>query len=269
MALPDRKRGMNAPSVRPALRYTVRGTGRPVVLLHPIAMRLEFWDDVADRLARHARVVALDLRGHGANLPTTEPFSIEDLAGDVVALCREIRLPPATFVGCSMGGMVAQGVALAAPELVSGLVLANTTHAMSDAGAEVMRQRAERASSDLRNTVEDDLKRWFSEAFRAANPRAVNKVRRWVLENDPRTIGFGWKAISRLGWGDRLAAVRQPVLVTTGALDPASPPAGARETAAAFPNGRYREIADCGHFAPIERPEEFAAIVEEVMRMTA
>jgi 3-oxoadipate enol-lactonase len=232
-------------------------------------MRLEFWDAVADRLAPHMQVVALDLRGHGENAPAAEPFSIEDLAADVVALCRALDLPPAAFVGCSMGGMMAQGVALLAPDRVSSLVLANTTHAMSPAGAEVMRQRAERSFRGLEHTVEDDLARWFSEPFRSAHPETVEQARRWVLANDPRTVGHGWQAISQLDWGERLKDVGQPVLVTTGALDPASPPAGARATAAAFPHGSYAEIAGCGHFAPIERPDEFARIVEEFTRATA
>lgn len=260
---------MNATPSGQTLPHTIRGTGRPIVLLHPIAMRLEFWDEVAERLAHHACVVALDLRGHGRNTPAAAPFSIEDLAADVVALCRDLDLSPATFVGCSMGGMVAQGVALLAPDRVSRVLLANTTHEMSPAGAETMRQRAERSFGGLENTVDDDLRRWFSEPFRAAHPQVVAKVRRWVLENDARTVGWGWQAISRLGWGNRLKDVGRPVLVTTGALDPASPPAGARATAAAFPNGSYTEIADCGHFSPIERPDEFARIVEEFSHAAA
>jgi 3-oxoadipate enol-lactonase len=245
------------------LRHVSIGAGRPIVLLHPIAMRVEFWDAVAERLSRSFRVVSLDLRGHGKNARADEPFSIDDLAGDVIALAKELSVGHATFVGCSMGGMVAQGVALRAPELVSGLVLANTTHTMGDKGAEVMRKRAEDSLKGLDHTIEQDINRWFSERFRAEHPDTVAKVRGWVLENDARTVSFGWQAISCLNYEDRLGGVSQPVLVTTGALDPASPPSSAQRTAAAFPNGRFVEIAACGHFSPIERPDAFADLVAE------
>lgn len=252
---------MNAP-----LRHESAGAGEPaIVLLHPIAMRLEFWRPVAERLSGKQRVISLDLRGHGRNPPTKTGYSIGDLASDVVALCRSQEVRTACFIGCSLGGMVAQGVALLAPELVSSLVLANTTHRMSPQGAEVMRGRAEASAKGLENTIDQDIARWFSEPFRKAHPETVETVRGWALENDPMTVAHGWLAIAALNYESRLHAVKQPVLVTTGSLDQASPPEAARQTAAAFANGRYIEIPDCGHFSPIERPDTFARIIEEFL----
>jgi pimeloyl-ACP methyl ester carboxylesterase len=207
-------------------------------------------------------VVSVDLRGHGENPSAEAPFSLDDLAGDVIALCKALSLAPATFVGCSLGGMVAQAIALRAPDMVSGLVLANTTHTMGEKGAEVMQKRAEESAKGLDHTIEPDIQRWFSEPFRAAHPDIVETVRGWVMENDAQTVSYGWQAISRLDTESRLAGVSQPVLVTTGSLDPASPPANAEKTAAAFPNGRYVEIAACGHFSPMERPDAFADLVQ-------
>jgi pimeloyl-ACP methyl ester carboxylesterase len=157
----------------------------------------------------------------------------------VIALCEELALAPACFVGCSMGGMVAQAIALQAPERVTGLVLADTNHTMGASGAAVMTNRAEEAFKGLERSIDSDINRWFSEPFRARDPQTVAKIRTWVLANDPRTVGFGWQAIAGLDFGDRLAGVATPVLVTTGSLDPASPPEAARRTAAAFTNGSY------------------------------
>lgn len=248
-----------------ALRHESSGKGDPVVLLHPIAMRLEFWRPVVERLGENHRVVSLDLRGHGQNIPAEAPYSIADLASDVVALCRSLALGPACFVGCSLGGMVAQGVALQAPELVRGLLLANTAHTMDEKGAEVMRGRAEAAAKGLDRTIDQDMARWFSEPFRQTHPTTVETVRTWALGNDPATVAYGWRAIAGLNYQNRLSTITQPVLVTTGTLDPASPPEAARRTAAAFANGRYVEIADCGHFSPIEHPAAFAGIAEELL----
>lgn len=225
-------------------------------------MRLEFWTPVATRLAGQARVVAVDLRGHGENPPSTADFTIKDLADDVIALIRRLDLEPALLVGCSLGGMVCQAVALNAPRLVSGLVLANTTHAMTDESRAVMLQRAGNCERDFADTVESDISRWFSPAFRALQPDVVDRVRRWALANDAATVARGWRAIAGLDYGKAVASIPCPVVVTTGALDPASPPAAARAMTNAFSNARYVEIPEAGHFSPLERPLAFAAIVE-------
>jgi len=240
------------------------GSGAPIVFLHPIAMRLEFWRPVASLLKDSFRTILVDLRGHGANTRPEDAFSLDDLAADVIRLARARRLPPAVFVGCSLGGMVAQGVAVQAPELVAGLVIANSTHRMSPQGVEVMAQRARQAMSNMIGAIESDLVRWFSPAFRSAHPETVAEVREWALANAPHVVANGWRAIADLNYEQRLGLVRQPVLAVTGNLDPASPPETTRAIANAFPNGRYRELANAGHFAPIEQPQPFADAVRSL-----
>jgi 3-oxoadipate enol-lactonase len=225
-------------------------------------MRLEFWEDVAACLSAKYRVICVDLRGHGRNAPAGGSYSTHDVAGDVVALVRRLGLPPAVFVGCSLGGMVAQGIAIAAPELVAGLVLSNTTHRTSAAGAEVMRGRAKRSLEDMAGAVASDIERWFTPAFRAAAPKKVEEVRRWALANDPRTVANGWLAIAVLDNEAAAAKIDVPVLAMTGSLDPAAPPEGTRAMQRAFPNARYAELPGAGHFAPIEQPLAYAAAVD-------
>lgn len=246
------------------LNYEEIGSGAPIVFLHPIAMRLEFWRPVASLLKDDFRPILVDLRGHGANARPAEAFSLDDLAADVIRLARAHHLPPAVFVGCSLGGMVAQGVAVQAPEIVSGLVIANSTHRMSPQGAEVMAQRAQQATTSMAAAVESDLVRWFSPAFRSAHPKTVAEVRQWALANAPHVVANGWRAIAGLNYEQRLSLVRQPVLAVTGSLDPASPPETTRAIASAFPNGRYLELAEAGHFAPIEQPRAFAEAVRSL-----
>jgi 3-oxoadipate enol-lactonase len=251
------------------LNYVSAGSGAPLVFLHPIAMRLEFWGEVAAELGPDYRTICVDLRGHGRNAPTAEPYSIQDLASDVVALARRLGLPPAVFVGCSLGGMVAQGVAIAAPELVAGLVLSNTTHRTSEAGAEVMRGRARRCLDDMPGAVASDIERWFTPAFRAGAPDKVEEVRRWALANDRRTVANGWLAIAALDNEAAAAKIDVPVLAMTGSLDPAAPPEGTRAMQRAFPNARYLELPGAGHFAPVEQPRAFAEAVEGLARQAA
>jgi 3-oxoadipate enol-lactonase len=250
----------------PELNHVSAGSGPPLVLLHPIAMRLEFWGEVAARLGSNYRTIRVDLRGHGRNAPVEDPYSTQDLASDVIALARRLRLPPAVFVGCSLGGMVAQGVAIDAPELVAGLVLSNTTHRTSEVGAAIMRDRARRCLEDMQGAVASDIERWFTPAFRAGAPDKVEEVRRWALANDPRTVANGWLAIAALDNEAAAGRVAAPVLAMTGSLDPASPPEATRAMQRAFPNASYLELPGAGHFAPIEQPRAYAEAVDSFAR---
>ncbi|HVZ54821.1 MAG TPA: alpha/beta fold hydrolase [Pseudolabrys sp.] len=246
------------------LDHEVIGDGPTIVFLHPIAMRGAFWRPVATLLKDRFRAVLVDLRGHGTNPRPQEPFSLDDLAADVIRLVRAKGWNPAAFVGCSLGGMVAQGVAVHAPELVSGLVIANSTHRMTPQGVEVMSNRAQQALNNFASAVESDLLRWFSPDFSKAHPETVDQARQWALANAPRVVANGWRAIAGLNYESRLANVRQPVLAMTGSLDPASPPAQTQAIAQAFPNGRFLELTGAGHFAPLEQPEAFANAVRSL-----
>ena len=249
------------------LSYQMVGSGTPpVVLLHPISMRAAFWRPVAEKLKTITSTILVDLRGHGDSPPTDKPFTLDDLAGDVTSLLESLQSAPYIVVGCSLGGMVAQGLAVNRPDLLAGVVLADTTHSRGEHGASIMRRRAQDTARGIQFTVDSDLERWLSPDFRMSHPEMVNQVRQWALNNSSATISQAWDAIAGLSYERALAQVSLPVLVTTGSLDVASPPASARATAAAFPNARYMEIPGAGHFSPIEQPELFSSIIKDFIR---
>lgn len=244
--------------------HEVMGAGASIVFLHPIAMRRQFWRPVAKLLTDRFRTILIDLRGHGANPRLSEPFTLDDLAADVIRLVRANGWGPAVFVGCSLGGMVAQGVAVNAPELVSGLVIANSTHRMTAQGVEVMSNRAHQALNNFAGAVDSDIARWFSPDFSKTHPETVDQARQWALANAPQVVANGWRAIAGLNYEQRLTNVRQPVLAMTGSLDPASPLAQNQAMALTFPNGSVLELAGAGHFAPLEQPQAFADAVRSL-----
>jgi 3-oxoadipate enol-lactonase len=118
-------------------RITVSDTAGPagaptVVLLHGVTLDAELnFADVVPALARHYRVLALDLRGHGGGPPARVPYRLEDCADDVAAVVRAMRVGPVVPVGYSMGGMVAQVFWRRHPELTAGLVLCATARNVS------------------------------------------------------------------------------------------------------------------------------------------
>jgi 3-oxoadipate enol-lactonase len=246
-----------------AIGYATSGAGEVVVFLHPVGMSAAFWRPLTSHLPSHYRALAIDLRGHGDSDATSEEFSLDDLAEDAVELIHALGNGPCIVAGCSMGGMVAQGVALRAPELVRGLVLMNSGHTLPAAGRMAIDQRATESRKGMPLILQATIDRWFSEEFKSASPAVVDQVRTHLLACDPVTHSLSWRAIRDLDYESRLREIRCPVLVTTGSLDVSTPPALGQAMAQHLRNGTYREIPGAAHMAPLEKPELLAAWIDE------
>jgi pimeloyl-ACP methyl ester carboxylesterase len=112
--------------------YDDRGTGPALVLLHPFPFARTVWAGIADALAVHRRVIAVDARGFG-EFPPAGPFAIADLADDLAALLDRLAIARATVLGMSMGGYAALAFAMRHRERLSALVLADTRAAADSA----------------------------------------------------------------------------------------------------------------------------------------
>ena len=246
------------------LRYITRGAGRAVVLLHPVGLRAEFWAPVIAELEHQYRLIAIDARGHGES-DFDGPFSLDDLAADAVELVRVVGLGPAVFVGCSMGGMVAQGVAVRAPELATGIVIANTTFTRDDTGRAMIEQRAVQAEKGMPVILPSTLARWFNAQCQLNRPDLVLKARDWLLANDPAVHAIAWRAIRDLDFAEALRKSNVPKLCIGGSEDQSAAPTAVRKMAEELPHAIYREIAGAGHLAPLEEPQEFAALLHDFM----
>src|SRR5215207_8100629 len=108
------------------IAYDVRGRGRPLVLVQGVGIGRWGWEPVADRLARRFQVITIDNRGVGASDSPPGPFTTAAMAGDVLAVLDHAGIQRASVLGTSLGGMIAQELALAHPERVDRLVLVAT-----------------------------------------------------------------------------------------------------------------------------------------------
>ncbi len=234
-----------------------------VVLLHGFAGTGRAWDPVAQRLDRERyTALAPDLRGHGA-ARAARPLSFAACVEDVLGAA------PARFVLCgySMGGRIAQHVALAAPERVERLVLVATTPGIPEEA-----ERAARRADDERlaafadgATIEEFADRWAAQPLFAGTPPAAARIwREDMLRNDPRGLaavlhGIGTGAMDSL-WG-RLGELTMPVAVLAGAEDPKFV-ALAERMVAALPNAELVVVPGAGHGLPREAPEAIVAAIE-------
>jgi 3-oxoadipate enol-lactonase len=240
------------------IRYDIAGAGPWLLLAHSLATDLTLWDEQVAALTARFRVLRFDTRGHGGSSAPDMPYDLPMLAADVVGLMDALAIGQAHFVGISMGGMIGQHVALAAPARVDRLVLVSTTSGYP-AEARAMwgdRIAAVRAQG-MEPLVAPTLERWFTSPWRQAHTEVMARIG-GLIRSTPVVgyIGSGL-AIADLDTTARLPALRCPTLVIAGANDAGTPPAMGRKIAEQVPAARFESIDSASHLCNIEQAETF------------
>ena len=247
-----------------AIGYKTRGVGVPIVLIPSIGCPKEMWDGVMAELESHYRVIAIEVRGHGDSDVPGGPFTMDDLADDVIEMLKAIGGGQKAIVGgCSMGGQVSQGVGVKAPELLHGIIISNTGTQRNDKIREIMEARALAAENGMPASVWTTLNRWYSEAYQKAHPETIAMTHDWLMHCDPIVHAWSWRAIKGLAYADRLHAMQLPALCIGGEHDQATAAAEVEAMAKALPNGTYRLCKGAGHLSPLEQPRQYAGHVRE------
>lgn len=242
------------------------GSGEAVLLVHAIGCDHRMWSDLAARLAPRFRVIAIDVRGHGQSPVPARPYTLELLADDARAVLDKLGIARAHWVGLSMGGMIGQAFALRHPGRLGKLVIANSTSSYGPDGKAMWRQRAklveEGGLAAIRELV---AARYFCEDYRARCPGAVEAV----MERFCATPAQGYlgccDAIANLDYSDDLIRIKAKTLVIAGGADAGTPVAMSEAIAARIPGARLAVIPGAAHLSCAEKPEEFAALVEEFL----
>ncbi|GAB3456847.1 alpha/beta fold hydrolase [Actinophytocola sediminis] len=226
-----------------------------VLLLHPLAMSGELWRPLTERLEPDVNVVAVDARGHGKSTWDGEPFTVGDLAGDVVELIERLDDGPVAVAGMSMGGCVAIALAGTRPDLVHRLVLADTT---ADYGQDKESAWAERAANATGKPRAQQLAfqvdRWFSPEFALRAPAEVGRMSELFLATDSRAHAQACRALGAFDGRALLGSITARTLVVVGEHDYATPPAMARTLADGIPGARLEVLANARHFGLLEAP---------------
>lgn len=239
------------------------GAGPVVVCAHNLLLDRTSFAEVARQLAGQARVVTVDLRGHGES-SARGAFGVADLSGDLLALLDHLGAAKAVLVGVSLGAAAAAEVALSSPGRVAGLVLAaaNVDAAANKDARELtslaLAVRLLGWRAWLRRRV---LAILFGPAFRAASPARVSE-----LEGRIAALrgGHVWRAVRawvrRPSLRERLASLVVPTVAAIGAEDAAAPRAHAEAIAAATKGG-LMVVDGAGHSVQVERPEALVGAV--------
>lgn len=247
------------------LYYEVHGRGEPLVLIAGIGYDLWMWHRMLPGLAERFQVVVFDNRGAGRSDKPTGPYSAGLLAADTVGLMDAIGLAKAHVMGHSMGGFVAQALAIHHPERVDRLILAATN--FGGPRHVPITPEAMAVLTDVSGDPVERLRRGIlvscAPGFAGRNPALVEE---WVAYRIAHPIDpAGYQSQLAVGlsllpeaasFEGKLAAVRSPTLVLFGAHDRVVPPGNADLLAARLPDARVAILPDAGHFFPFETPEE-------------
>jgi 3-oxoadipate enol-lactonase len=247
---------------------TAGDAGPWVVLAHSLASSHAMWTPQIASLAEAGfRVLALDARGHGGTDAPEGPYTVRQMADDLLALMDRLGIARAHVVGLSMGGAMAQEFALAHPARVLGLVIADATSAYPPATHPMWRERAEAvAAGGMAAVAEGTLGRWFTPAWREAHPERLEAVRRMLLATPPQGFIGAVHALMGFDAADRLHAIRAPTLVLAGTEDQALPPAHSERIAALIPGARLVLVEGAAHIANLEQPQRFDAALLPFLR---
>jgi 3-oxoadipate enol-lactonase len=229
--------------------------GRPVVFAHALGLDLTIWDRVIPMLPQTLRLIRYDLRGHGGSACPPPPYRMGALVSDAGRLLDALSVRDAVFVGLSIGGMIAQGLAVKRLDQVRAMVLSNAaaksgTAATWAARIEIVRKGGMAAAAPA------ILERWFGRA--GVSTAAAIEMRDLLLNcREDGYIGCA-AAIAGTDFYETTATLALPTLAIAGSSDGSTPADLVRETADLVKGAQFALIRGAGHLPPVDRPEEFA-----------
>ncbi len=249
------------------MHLTEAGAGRPLLLLHGLGANADAMREEIASLARSFRVIAPDLRGHGRS-DRPAAYTLADHVQDVLALLDDLGLDRADVMGVSMGSYVAQALAVAAPERVSGLVLVVTK--ASGLTSSTARYLAEHAA-EVAGLTPEQVRLWLGDRmFAPHTPMGVKEAfaeltteqARAGLTLTPPQLEAANRALEGFDFRRDLPRLHVPTLVVSGRHDVLNPPDAGEEVARLIPGARFEVLENSGHLATLEETARLTGLVE-------
>lgn len=233
-----------------------------LVLSGSLGTDLRLWEPLLPVLAERFRVVRYDLRGHGLTDAPAGPYTIPALAQDLARLLDHLAVRGAVVCGLSIGGMIAQALAVARPDLVKALVLMATATKIGTRESWQQRIDAVQAGG-LEAIAEPVLQRWFAPSFHARRPDDLTGYRHMLVRTPADGYVACCAAIRDADLTADAARIAQPTLCLAGAADGATPPELVRDLASRVPGARFVLVEDAGHLPCVEQPAAVLRAMED------
>lgn len=234
------------------------GSGAPVLFIHGVGMNAAIWQPQFERMVGRFDVIAIDMLGHGGSpLPPQAP-ELTDYAWQAVRLLDHLGLESVSVVGHSMGALVAQELALLAPQRVGRIVSLNAVFRRPPELAEAVRERAAALTGrgDAAGAAQT-IARWFGDPVPAELMVAAGKTAAALSEVDPEGYARTYRLFARADsdHADRLRTLAVPALFMTGSQDRNSSPAMSAAMARLAPQGRCTVLSSQRHMMAVAAPD--------------
>jgi pimeloyl-ACP methyl ester carboxylesterase len=252
------------------IAYELRGDGAPLVLVHGLAYDRAGWGRLPELLADDFRVLLIDNRGVGESDVPAGPYAVAQMAEDVVAVLDDAGIERTSLFGVSLGGYIAQELALTRPERIERLVLCSTApggptaHPMPQRTVDVFaRYPTMEREAGLRMFVENSL----GDRGTRERPELVEEIFTYRLGHAPSVEAWTAQAAAGATYvsGERVSAISIPTLVIHGGEDVVVDPRNAELLGELIPNARVEIVPERGHLLVWEDSERVAELVREFL----
>ncbi len=237
--------------------------GAPLVFANSLGTDLRIWDKVVARLPGGLRVIRYDMRGHGLSGCPPAPYAMGALVRDAERLLDHAGVRDCVFVGLSVGGMVAQGLAVKRLDQIRAMVLSNTA---AKIGTKEMWEERIAAARDggIEALADMVMEKWFTRTFRDTPELGLwrNMLTRQPLDGYTGICA----AIAGTDFYTPTSGLTLPTLAIAGSDDGSTPADLVRETADLVKGSDFRLIRGAGHIPNVEKPDDYAALLIDFLR---
>ncbi len=246
-------------------RVDGRADAPPVFLGPSLGTTSSLFDRQLPVLTKDWRVVRSDLRGHGTSPLAAQPFTLADMAADIVRLADRLGIEKFSYVGVSISGAIGQALAIDYPDRLDRLVICASAPRWPDREEWVARSARVRAEG-LDFFVPSRPGIWFSQAFAADYPQEAKRLMTDLRTTDRQGYAACCDAIGDFDARQRLGHIKAPTLIIAGENDPATPVVRAEEIHAGIPASRLVVVPGALHLLNVERSDVFNRLVNQYLR---
>ncbi|MEM7561788.1 MAG: alpha/beta hydrolase [Pseudomonadota bacterium] len=240
-----------------------------VIMIHGLGLTRETWRDHVPSYAAHFDVITYDLRGHGDSARCPENATLSVFSEQLVDLMDELSIESASLVGFSLGGMINRRFAIDHTARTDSLVILNSPHERGEHGQQLVEERARQsASGGPGATIDETIKRWFTEDFISSRPQRISEIKNWVLANDHEQYAT-CRFVLAAGVVELIRPfppIACPTLVVTCEHDSGSTPSMSYAISSEIEGSETIIVPHLQHMGLVEKPGLFSALAIDFLR---
>ena len=249
------------------LHHQILGSseGPALVFINSLGSDLRIWQEVAPAFTEQFRVILYDKRGHGLSDAPSAPYTIDEHTDDLLALLDHLGVEKASLVGLSVGGMIAQRMAVRAPERVQSITLCCTAAKIGT--PELWADRIGAVETGGIEPIADAvLQRWFTPLFHRTRADDLAGWRNMLVRTPAHGYAGTCAAIRDADLRPDAGRIAVPTLCVAGDQDGSTPAEVVKGTAELIPGARFALIEGAGHIPCVEKPAELTGLIKQHLK---